>query len=169
MLSDPNPYEITFVTPSRKDNGILKLHLGEVHTSLPIRLTVPRHSSATLPVNKHSRVSVTRFAAKVHYGANFDSEGFREITRSHMNKWVRFKEDLSSTLGHDGRKKQLYNGSMLMRSSTLKTGIVEVKNVVFYVPGVYKIAFELQFESGELAGRTPWQTVEVQRVRKTAS
>lgn len=130
---------------------------------------------------------MTGFAAKVHYGATcqcqngvfeaiglstlVDSEGFREIRGSHMNNWVGFKEDfLSDKPRNDGRKNnRLCNGGMLMRtsSSTSKTGIVEVSNVVFHVPGVYKIAFELQFESGELVGRTPWQTVEVQRVRKS--
>jgi hypothetical protein len=195
MLDHLTQYDITFITPSKKDNGVLKPTFRQAYSCIPIRITIPRHSPTTLPPNP--RIVVAGFVAKVHYGAGchcesaifetfglstvVDSDGFREIRGSHMSKWMGFKEGATLRVaggGHDyfygphqhasvdNRKLNWCGRGMLMKASTPKTGVVEVRNMVWHVPGVYKIAFELQFDSGQPVGWTPWQTVEVQRVRK---
>lgn len=199
MLHDLHKYEIAFITPSRKDNGVLKPKFRQAYSCIPIRITIPRQSPTTLPPNP--RIVVAGFVAKVHFGAGcncqsaifdafglstvVDSDGFREIRGSHMNKWIGFKDGTSlprfPSESHDDDLDEMHSSkhnacgnssssrsrSMLMKvSTTSKTGVVEVRNMVFHVPGVYKMAFELQFDSGQVIGKTPWLTVEVQRVRK---
>ncbi|OKL62526.1 hypothetical protein UA08_02418 [Talaromyces atroroseus] len=190
MLDPLTQYDITFITPSKKDNGVLKPKFRQAYSCIPIRITIPRQSPTTLPPNP--RIVVTGFVAKVHYGAGchcesaifetfglstaVDGDGFREIRGSHMSKWIGFKEGGTMRFyGHhnhhhnasiDNRKLDWRNRGILMKGSSPKTGVVEVRNMVWHVPGLYKIAFELQFDSGQPVGWTPWQTVEVQRVRK---
>jgi hypothetical protein len=170
-------YKLTFITPLKKDNGVFKPIFRQPYPTLPIRITLPKLSSDTLPP-KSSRVVVDRFLARVQYGAGctadedlfntiglstvVDSEGFREIRSSHMSAWI--------VLGENSRKLQSFNKNVLandkegiiIKARTAKTGIVEIQNVVFQVVARYQIAVELRFDDGQAIGRTPWQTVEVQ-------
>lgn len=84
-----------------------------------------------------------------------------------MSAWV--------VVGDGSRKRLLSNNNnsninvlandkegMSIKARTAKTGIVEIRNVVFQVVARYQIAVELRFDDGQAIGRTPWQTVEVQ-------
>lgn len=173
-----NNYILTFITPLTQDNGIFKPIFRQPYPSLPIRLTLPKLSSDTLPPASR-RVVVDRFLAKVQYGVGctadedlfttiglstvVDSEGFREIQSSRMSEWIVF--------GEDSRKLQCLPNSnnapsdkkgIMMKARTAKTGIVDIRNVIFHVVARYQIAVELRFDDGQAIGRTPWQTVEVQ-------
>ncbi|KAH8703365.1 hypothetical protein BGW36DRAFT_422928 [Talaromyces proteolyticus] len=179
-------YEITFVTPSKQDKGIFKPTFRQAYPNLPIRITVPKFSGYTLPLKP--QIVISQFIAKVQYGAgcmadhelfdniglstDVDSEGFREIKGSRLNTWIVFK-DLNvkfinknniNLYGNVSMKKIDISdrGGLLVKAWTPKTGIVEIKDVVFQVLGVYKIAFELEFDDGQKIGWTPWQGVEVQ-------
>ncbi|CRG91176.1 hypothetical protein PISL3812_08224 [Talaromyces islandicus] len=174
-------YRLTFITPLTQDNGIFKPVFRQPYPSLPIRITLPKLSSDTLPPASQ-RVVVDRVLAKVQYGAGctadedlfntiglstvVDCEGFREIRSSHMSEWIVF--------GEDSRKPQsilnsnVNNGllsdkkGITIKARTAKTGVVEIRNIVFHVVARYQIAVELRFDDGQAIGRTPWQAVEVQ-------